>query len=342
VVDKGEGSEVMLSTSDDTTAVGLMLQRRSDLDDPFKRLDRMLEIRAVEDKLQKLFNEGLIRGSTHLSNGQEAIAVGIAAAIRPSDWVTCTYRGHGTALALGLSPVSVIGEIVGLTSGCVGGLGGSMHLSGPEVGLLPTFAIVGAGYPVAAGAALTAQYTGTDGIAVGICGDGATNIGAFHETLNLASIWSLPVIFVIENNLYGEYTRINLSTPVEHLADRGSSYDMPSEIVDGQSIDAVMSAMARATDRARSGQGPTLLEMKTYRYSGHSRADQAAYRPAGELDEWLARDPIMLYATQLGLSEAEVNERRIYIQNLIDSATDEALKSPEPTVHDLFAHVIAQ
>lgn len=324
---------------DDISRAEEMLRRRAALGDSSVRLERMIEIRAVEDKLQTLFNDGLVRGSTHLSNGQEAVTVGIAASIRPSDWVTCTYRGHGAALALGLTPGSVVGEIVGRTSGCVGGLGGSMHLSGPEVGLMPTFAIVGAGYPVAAGAALTAQYQGTDDIAVAICGDGATNIGAFHETLNLAAIWSLPVVFVIENNLYGEYTRIQLSTPIEHLADRGSSYGIPSEVVDGQSVDAVMQAMGRAVERARSGQGPTLLEMKTYRYSGHSRADQATYRPEGELAEWLEKDPIVLYGAQLGLEEAELQQLRFEIYQRVEDATREALESPEPPISDLFAYV---
>lgn len=318
-----------------------MLHRRRVLQDELARLERMIEIRAVEDRLQALFHEGFIRGSTHLSNGQEAVAVGIAASIRTTDWVACTYRGHGTALALGLAPESVIGEIVGRTSGCVGGLGGSMHLSAPEVGLLPTFAIVGAGYPVAVGAALTASVRGTDDIAVAICGDGATNIGAFHESLNLASIWSLPVIFVIENNLYGEYTRIQLSTPLENLADRAASYGMPSEIVDGQSLEDVMEAMQRSVQRARSGQGPTLLEMKTYRYSGHSRADQATYRPAGELDAWLQRDPIALYARQLGLTDSELEERRRRVVALVDMAAESALQSPEPPIGDLFAFVNA-
>ena len=321
------------------------LNRRSALADELGRLERMMEIRCVEDRLQALFNEGAIRGSTHLSNGQEAVAVGIAATIRVTDTVTCTYRGHGMALALGLPPEAVIGEIAGRRIGCVGGLGGSMHLSAPEVGLMPTFAIVGAGYPVAAGAALTSQYMGRDDVAVAVCGDGATNIGAFHETLNLASIWSLPVIFVIENNLYGEYSRIQLTTPVEDLAVRGSSYAMPSEVVDGQDIDAVMEAMQRAVQRGRSGDGPTLLEMKTYRYSGHSKADKATYRPAGELDQWLARDPIRLYAktlaTRLGEDEESLIARQALVTELVEEATQVALASPPPELQDLFAFVSA-
>jgi pyruvate dehydrogenase E1 component alpha subunit len=293
----------------------------------------------VEEALQELFNGGFIRGSTHLSIGQEAVSVGLAAVLRPTDWVTCTYRGHGTALALGVSPTAVIGEIAGRIVGCVGGLGGSMHLSAPDVGLMPTFAIVGAGYPVAAGAALTAQFSGTDDVAVGICGDGATNIGAFYETLNLASIWKLPAVFIIENNLYGEYSRIQLTTPVTDLAIRAEGFAMPSAIVDGQDVDAVIEAVAAAVDRARAGEGPTLLEMKTYRYSGHSRSDQATYRPPGELDEWLQRDPVALYAAKLGITPEELQERRGQIAAKVKTAVDDALASPEPPIADLFRFI---
>ena len=247
------------------------IARRLALSDPVKRDQRMAEIRAVEERIQILFNDGHMRGSTHLCIGQEAVSVGVAAATRHTDTFTCTYRGHGAALALGVTPDGVLGEVCGRVTGCAGGVGGSMHLSGPDVGLLPTFAIVGAGIPVAVGAALTAQTLGTDAVAVAIFGDGACNIGAFHESLNLASIWSLPVVFVIENNLYGEYSRINLTTPVENLIDRATGYAMPARIVDGQDVDAVQSATTEAVAQARAGGGPTLLEMKTYRYSGHSK-----------------------------------------------------------------------
>ena len=321
------------------------LERRAALGETVSRLDRMMEIRAVEQRLQSLFNDGAIRGSTHLSNGQEAVSVGVAASLRTTDWVTCTYRGHGMALALGLPPESVIGEIAGRSIGCVGGLGGSMHLSAPEVGLMPTFAIVGAGYPVAAGAALTSQYRGLDDVAVAVCGDGATNIGAFHETLNLAAIWSLPVIFVVENNLYGEYTRIQLSTPVEDLASRADSYAMPAEVVDGQDVDAVMGAVGRAVARARSGGGPTLLEMKTYRFSGHSKADLATYRPAGELDAWLERDPITLYARvlaeTLNVPLEDLLSRQRTIDESVDRASELAMSSPAPELRDMFTFVSA-
>ena len=215
-----------------------------------EQLARMIEIRRVEENVQTLYNDGHIRGSTHLANGQEAVSVGIAVAARVTDIVTCTYRGHGTALALGVTPEGVLGEICGRSIGCIGGVGGSMHLGDMSVGLLPTFAIVGAGVPVATGAALTAWVRGTDDAAIAIFGDGSTNIGAFHEGLNLAGILKLPVVFVCENNLYGEYSRINLTTPVEHLADRAASYGFPGVSVDGQDVDAVIE---RGSYRTRTG-----------------------------------------------------------------------------------------
>jgi pyruvate dehydrogenase E1 component alpha subunit len=267
--------------------------------DPVARWRSMIRIRMLEDRILELFAQGLIHGSTHTCQGQEAVAVGIATAARPTDWVGATYRGHGVALALGVTPEAVLGEVLGRSCGSAGGLGGSMHLCEPEVGLLPTSAIVGAGIPIAVGAALTATVTGTDGAGIAVFGDGTTNIGAFHESLNLASVWRLPVVFVCENNLYGEYSRINLTTTVTDLAERARSYAMPSQIVDGQDVAAVTDAVAAALDRGRSGGGPTLLEMKTYRYAGHSRGDAGAYRPAGELEAWLARDPIELYRATL-------------------------------------------
>jgi Pyruvate/2-oxoglutarate dehydrogenase complex, dehydrogenase (E1) component, eukaryotic type, alpha subunit len=314
------------------------LQRRLELASPESRLDRMIEIRVVEEAIQELFNAGHVRGSTHLCNGQEAVSVGVAASIQPTDTVTCTYRGHGHALALGLTPLDVIGEICGRTVGCAGGIGGSMHLFGADVGLLPTFAIVGAGLPIATGAALAAQVRGADSLAVALFGDGSTNIGAFHESLNLASVRRLPVIFVCENNLYGEYTRITLSTPIDDLALRAESYGMPGIVVDGQDLDAVMAAMGDAVDRARRGDGPTLLEMKTYRYSGHSRSDPATYRPDGELEHWQARDPIDLYASKLRVDPAVLNDGA---RRTIAAAVDAVLAAPHPAITAITAHVIS-
>jgi TPP-dependent pyruvate/acetoin dehydrogenase alpha subunit len=320
------------------------LDRRLMLKDPVLRWDRMLEIRTLEDRIKDLFAEGLVHGTTHTCQGQEAVSIGIAMSLRPTDQVCCTYRGHGAALALGMTVDSVLGEIMGRTIGAIGGVGGSMHLSEPTIGLLPTSAIVGAGIPIAVGAALSAQVLGEDRCAVSIFGDGASNIGAFHEGLNLAAIWKLPVVFICENNTYGEYSRINLTTPVSDISIRATSYAMPAEIVDGQSVDAVAAAVSAAVVRARAGGGPTLIECKTYRYSGHSRADAGLYRPDGELDEWLKRDPVDLYEKQLTeaslLDVDDAKEMREAVANRIEDSIERVLASPLATVSSMFENVI--
>lgn len=307
------------------------------------RLERMLEIRLLEDKVLEIFGEGLIPGTTHTCQGQEAVSVGVALAARPADVVACTYRGHGMALALGVTREAVLGEIMGRQVGCMGGLGGSMHLSDPDVGLLPTCAIVGAGIPIATGAALTAQVLGNDSVAISVFGDGATNIGAFHEGLNLAAIWRLPVVFVCENNQYGEYSRIDRTTPVQDLAARAGSYDMPSEIVDGQDVDAVEAAVTRAVARARLGDGPSFVEAKTYRYAGHSRSDKAAYRPPGELEAWQQRDPIALFAAKLEgegtLGDLGLEQLRAEQGRQLEASIRHVMDSPRPTATQMFSHV---
>lgn len=321
------------------------LERRAALADPVQQLDRMFEIRHFEDRIKELFGEGRIHGTTHTCQGQEAVSIGVALAARPTDHVCCTYRGHGHALALGMTTESVMGEITGRVTGAIGGVGGSMHLSDRSVGLMPTSAIVGAGIPIAAGAALSAQVLGEDHCAVALFGDGATNIGAFHEGLNLASIWKLPVVFVCENNVYGEYSRFDVTTPVEDLAVRAGSYAMPSEIVDGQIVGDVADAIGRALDRARSGGGPTLVECKTYRYSGHSRADLATYRPDGELDEWLARDPITLHRRRLisdgAIDDARADQLASEVEARVESCIDETMAATPADVAAMFRHVYA-
>ncbi len=324
----------------------VVLQRRKALSgDRLERYRRMLEIRALEDCIQRLFLEGHVDGTTHTCQGQEAVAVGVAAAVRPTDTVACTYRGHGVALALGLDPESIMAEILGRTRGCTGGLGGSMHLGNRDIGLLPTFAIVGAGIPVAAGVGLSAQVRGTDDIGVGILGDGAANIGAFHEGLNLAAIWKLPTVFVIENNHYGEYSRIEKTTPIEDLADRAESYGIPGRVVDGQDVDAVEQAVHGAAERARRGKGPSLLEMKTYRFAGHSRSDKALYRPEGELEAWKARDPIDLMRAKLideGLATLDqLEQMRIELENDMASLADKVLAMPKPKPQAMFENIFA-
>ena len=304
----------------------------------------MVEIRTLEDKVRELFAEGLVHGTTHTCQGQEAVSVGIASALRPSDTVCCTYRGHGIAMALGLTPLAVCGEIMGRNVGSIGGVGGSMHLCDTSVGLLPTFAIVGAGVPVAAGAALTAQVRGTDDVAVAIFGDGAANIGAFHEGINIAAIWKLPAIFICENNQYGEYSPIATTTPIANIADRAVSYGIPGVVVDGQDPDKVCAAVETAAARARAGEGPSLLEMKTYRYAGHSRSDTAPYRPAGELEKWYERDPINTFGARLVaeglLAEGDIEEIAARVADRVDAAVAEATASASPGVASMFENVL--
>ena len=320
------------------------LQRRSALaGNKVAQYERMIEIRTLEEQINALFASGEIRGTTHLCIGQEALAVGMASVLRPTDIVSATYRGHGIALALGLSPESVLGEIMGKTVGCCGGVGGSMHLSNMELGLLPTSAIIGGGMPVAAGAALSFQTRGTDDVAVAVFGDGATNIGAFHETLNLAAIWNLPIVFICDNNVYGEYSRIDITTPLEDLHLRGESYRMPHYAIDGMDIAAVQEGIQKAVDHARSGKGPTFIEAKTYRFSGHSRADLALYRPEGELEKWQARDPIKLTEEKLVkeklIDAAQINKIKEETLKVIEGVVEVCKSAPNPTLASMFQNI---
>jgi pyruvate dehydrogenase E1 component alpha subunit len=306
-------------------------------------LRQMLEIRLFEDKVQELFMQGAVHGTTHLCQGQEAVSVGCVAALEADDYLTITYRGHGHALARGLSLESCFAELMGLRSGCCGGVGGSMHFTDVSRGLLGAFAIVGAGLPVAVGAATSARLQGKESVAMTFFGDGATNIGTFHEALNMASVWSAPVVFVIENNLYGEYTPLRESTPIEDLANRADSYGMTGEIVDGQDVEAVHNAATTAVERARSGSGPTLLEMKTYRFRGHSRTDPAKYRPEGELERWRERDPITLLGRRIALAglldESEQALLTDQTRRTVDEAAERARTAEPPSLDEIRDYV---
>lgn len=304
---------------------------------------RMHVIRTFENRVQELFFDGYIQGTTHLCQGQEAVAVGATAALRAEDYLTVTYRGHGQSLARGLDVEAAFGELMGKATGCCGGMGGSMHLADGALGLLGSFAIVGAGLPVAVGAALSSKLQGKNSVAMTFCGDGATNIGTFHEALNMAAVWKAPVVFVVENNLYGEYSPIAETTAVVDIALRGTSYGMSSETVDGQDVIAVFNAVGGAVTRARAGEGPSLIEAKTYRFRGHSRTDPGNYRPPGELDWWLARDPIDLFGTYLAsanvLSDVAAEQIRDEVENEIDVAAGSAIDAPLPTLDDVRRHL---
>jgi TPP-dependent pyruvate/acetoin dehydrogenase alpha subunit len=307
-------------------------------------LRAMLEIRFFEEEIQRLFTEGLVRGSTHLCQGQEAVVVGACRALRDGDTMSCTYRGHGAVLAMGAPLDRSFGEIMGRAEGLCGGKGGSMHLTDVSVGALGSFAIIGAHLPMAAGIGLAERYLDTGAVTLCFFGDGATNIGAFHEALNLASIWSLPVVFVCENNLYGEYSPIAVTTPVESLADRADSYAMRKDSIDGNDVDVVHAAVIAAAAHARAGDGPTLIEALTYRHKGHSRSDPAKYRPEGELESWLKRDPILLLEDRLvsaGVDEGEIARTRNRALERVSEALETARGWTSPDPESRFDHVYA-
>lgn len=301
--------------------------------------EKMLSIRSFEDKVHHAFQQGLVHGTTHLCQGQEAVAAGAVAALRHDDYLTYTYRGHGVVIARGLPPHEAFAEIFGRESGCSRGLGGSMHLADLSLGLLGSFAIVGAGLPVAAGAAISAQLDGRGQVAMTFFGDGSTNIGAFHESMNLAAVWKLPLIFVCENNLYGEYSPILSTTPFEDLVRRADAYGMPGMMVDGNDVRAVYEAVAEGVALARREGGPTFVECKTYRYKGHSRSDPAAYRPKGELETWMAKDPIprceALLRDEYAVSDVELGRTRERLKAAIDEAYQRAANDAWPTARDL-------
>ena len=243
----------------------------------------VVQLRTFEQRAHDLFLQNLVKGTSHLALGQEAIAAGYAVAMREDDYTFCTYRGHGHTLARGASMAAAMGELLGREAGLLGGKGGSMHLTDVTHGAMGSYAIVGAHLPIAAGAAWSAQVRGSGQVAVCFFGDGATNIGAFHEALNLAAVWRLPVVFVCENNQYMEYTPIGSVTAVEHpAADRASAYGLEPIVVDGNDPDAVFEVAVRAIGRARAGEGPSMIEAQTYRHGGHSRrSGQVSARGGG-------------------------------------------------------------
>jgi len=302
-------------------------------------------IREAEQRAYDLFLQNLVKGTSHLSLGQEAVAAGFAGAMRKGDLSFCTYRGHAHTLARGVPITKVLGELMGRDNGLMRGKGGSMHLTSVDHGVMGSYAIIGAHLPIACGAAWRAQYKGAKDVSVCFFGDGTTNIGAFHEALNFAVVWKLPVVFVCENNLYMEYTPISEVTAVEHpAADRAAAYALPRVIVDGNDADAVYRAASTAYDKARSGGGPSLIECMTYRYSGHSRADPAKYRPEGELEKWKERDPIKLYRERLkqfGISDEAIVRIDDDVKREVDEATEACKAAPPPSLDLLTTDVYA-
>jgi acetoin:2,6-dichlorophenolindophenol oxidoreductase subunit alpha len=296
--------------------------------------EQMALIRQTEKAAYDLFMSGLVKGTTHLAAGHEAVAVGASAALREDDYVFATYRGHHHAIARGATPAECLAELMSKATGLCKAKGGSMHLTKADRGMLGSYAIVGSHLPIAAGAAWSAKLRGTEQVAVAFFGDGATNIGAFHETLNMAAVWKLPVLFVCENNLYMEYTPISAVTAVEHpAADRASAYRLPAEIIDGNDVIQVHDTMEAAVKRARAGDGPTVIEAMTYRHYGHSRADPAKYRPTDEVEQWMQRDPLLVAReklTSLGVDQGEIDAADARAAEIIKQAIQEAKDAPYP------------
>jgi TPP-dependent pyruvate/acetoin dehydrogenase alpha subunit len=292
---------------------------------------RMLLIRLFETSMHRLFLEGEVHGTTHLYAGQEAVAVGICLALRPDDYVAGTYRGHGHALAKGTAPAPLIAEMLGRASGVCGGRAGSMNVVDLEHGLIGCYGIVGGSIAAALGAGLSAKRQGR--VSVAFFGDGAANQGYFHECLNMATVLSLPVVFVCENNFYAEFTPLAAATAGADIAGRARAYDLPSAVVDGNDVWAVHAAAAQAVDRARHGDGPTLLECQTYRHYGHSKSDPAPYRPKDEVEHWLERDPLKIARARLledGLGESEITAVEESVKELMEHAVLSARAAPYP------------
>jgi acetoin:2,6-dichlorophenolindophenol oxidoreductase subunit alpha len=306
---------------------------------------KMFEIRCFEEKVFELYGQNLVPGTIHLYAGEEAVAVGVCSSLRKDDYITSTHRGHGHCIAKGAELKRTMAEILGKKTGYCKGKGGSMHIADFNVGMLGATAVVGAGLPIAVGAGLSAQLRKTDQVVACFFGEGASNQGTFHESINMASAWSLPVIFVCENNLYAMGTRQSRIMNVENIADRAVAYGIPGVTVDGNDVLAVFEASQKAVDRARGGGGPTLIECKTYRHKGHSRVDPAKYRPKEEVEQWLARDPlkrfkeVMLQNSDFSQSEVQEIEEKVAadIEDAVKFAVQSPYPAPEEALEDVYA-----
>ncbi|MEM3536272.1 MAG: pyruvate dehydrogenase (acetyl-transferring) E1 component subunit alpha [Candidatus Bathyarchaeia archaeon] len=306
---------------------------------------KMLEIRFFEEKVFDLYAQNLVPGTIHLYAGEEAVAVGVCSTLKKDDYITSTHRGHGHCIAKGADLKRTMAEILGKKTGYCKGKGGSMHIADFSIGMLGATAVVGAGIPIAVGAGLSIKLRKTDQVVACFFGEGASNQGTFHESINMASIWKLPVIFICENNLYAMGTRQSRVMNIENIADRAIAYGIPGMVVDGNDVLAVYEASAKAVERARKGEGPTLLECKTYRHKGHSRVDPAKYRPKEEVEAWLAKDPIKRFKERLiqtkTLSEEEIKKIEEEVSAEIEEAVKFAIESPYPAPEEALEDIYA-
>jgi pyruvate dehydrogenase E1 component alpha subunit len=303
---------------------------------------KMLEIRKFEEKVYDLFTQNLIPGTMHLYMGEEAVAVGVCAALTPNDFITSTHRGHGHCIAKGASLKKMMAEIFGKKTGYCKGKGGSMHITDKNIGMLGANAVVGGAIPIAVGAGLSCKLKYPERVTVCFFGDGASNQGTFHEGINMASVWDLPVVFVCENNLYAMGTRQSMVMNIEDISQRAAGYGIPGVTVDGNDVMAVYEEAQKAVARARNGEGPTLLECKTYRHKGHSRFDPAKYRPQEEVAEWMARDPVESFREKLldkGIPEEFLHKIESTVEAEIEEAVEFAQESPLPEPEDALKDV---
>lgn len=308
-------------------------------------LTTMWQIRRFEEAVDDLFARGLMHGTMHLSIGQEAVATGTCLALKREDLITSTHRGHGHCIAKGAQLDRMMAELLAKETGYCRGRGGSMHIADVETGNLGANGIVGGGIPIAAGAALAQKLLGTTNVAVSFFGDGATNEGAFHEGLNLASVWDLPAVFVCENNGYGMSMSSALSMSVKRVSDRAAAYGIPGVTVDGNDVQAVYDVITEAVDRARRGGGPTLVEAVTYRYKGHSKSDQNLYRTREEIDEWRAKDPIGRFESAVleakTLTQADIDTVKSEVRDAIRDAIRRGNDAPPSRADELLSAVFA-
>ena len=306
---------------------------------------KMLEIRLFEEKVFELYGQNLVPGTIHLYAGEEAVAVGVCSNLRKEDYITSTHRGHGHCIAKGADLKRTMAEILGKKTGYCKGKGGSMHIADFAIGMLGATAVVGAGLPIAVGAGLSIKLRKTNHVVACFFGDGASNQGTFHESINMASTWKLPVIFVCENNLYAMGTRQSMIMVIENIADRAVAYGIPGVSVDGNDVLAVYEAAQKAVKRARKGEGPTLIECKTYRHKGHSRVDPAKYRSKREVEEWLSKDPIKRFKERLlqtnSLTEIEIQRIAKEVSTKIEEAVNFAKESPYPASEEALEDIYA-
>ncbi len=309
-------------------------------------LKKMLLIRAFENEAEKLYMRGLVHGTMHLSVGEEAVSVGAIYALGKEDYITSTHRGHGHMIAKGGDINRMFAEFLGKDTGYCHGRGGSMHIADTKLGNLGATGIVGTGIPIATGAALALKRRREKKVVLSFFGDGAANEGMFFESLNMAAIWKLPVIYLCENNMYAMSSPVKKFVPTENIADRACAFNIPGIVVDGMDIEAVYNAVKEARERAINGKGPTLIEAKTYRYKGHSRSDKNLYRTQEEIEEWKRKDPIARFKKYLkeveGISEKEIKKIEEEVKTIIKDGVEFAIKSPSPSLETITNYVYAE